>query len=113
MSEKNLVRAILDEGAFFKGVLSFEGAVRIAGRFEGEIWSEKGILIIEPSGQVKARVKVCCLVLQGFLEGDVEALEQVKMHPPARFVGTVQSPSLQIDEGVVFEGSSVHKKKSS
>ena len=113
MNEENFVRAILDQGASFKGVLSFEGTVRVAGKFEGEILSKNGTLIVESSGQVKARVKVCRLVLQGFLEGEIEALEQVKMHPPARFVGTVQSPSLQVDEGVVFEGSSVHKKKSS
>ena len=114
MSEHNQqVRAILDEGASFKGVLSFDGVVRIAGKFEGEIWSEKGTLIIESSGQVTGQVKVCSLVVQGFLKGEVEASKQVKMHPPARFEGTVQSPSLQIDEGVVFEGASVHKKKSS
>ena len=110
MSEESFVKAILDEGTLFKGVLSFEGTVRIAGQFEGEIWSEKGTLIIEPSGQVRAQVKVCCLILQGFLKGETEALEYVKMHPPARFAGTVRSPSLQIEEGVVFEGSSVHKK---
>ena len=112
MSEQN-IRAILDQGASFKGLLSFEGAVRIAGCFEGEINSPKGTLIIEPTAQVKAQAKVRVLVLSGRLEGDIQALEQVFMYPPAHFTGKVQSPSLKIEEGVIFEGSSFHAKKNS
>ena len=111
MSDLN-VRAILDQGTFFKGHLSFEGAVRIAGEFEGEIKSE-GTLIIESTAQVRAKVQVRTLILNGYLKGEVRAIEQVCMYPPAHFVGTVQSPSLKIEEGVVFEGSSVHEKKNS
>ena len=111
MSSAN-IRAILDEGASFQGLLRFDGAVRIAGKFEGEIESE-GTLIIETTGQVKARVNVRVLILNGRLEGEVKALEQVHMYPPAHFSGTVKSPSLKIEEGVIFEGSSFHAKKNS
>ena len=107
------VRAILDQGASFQGQLSFDGAVRVAGEFEGEIQSPKGTLIIESEGRVKAKIHVQTLILHGFLEGEVKADEQVRMHPPAHFKGTVESPSLKIDEGVIFEGSSLHSKKSS
>lgn len=109
----NNVRAILDQGTSFQGQLSFEGVVRVAGEFEGEVQSPKGTLIIEPEGKVKAQVHVQTLILHGFMEGEVKASEQVRMHPPAHFRGTVESPSLKIDEGVIFEGSSLHSKKSS
>ena len=112
MSEQN-IRAILDQGADFKGCLSFEGAVRIAGHFEGEVDSPKGTLIIEPTAQVKAQIKVRILILSGRFEGEIQALEQVFMYPPAHFIGKVQSPSLKIEEGVIFEGSSSHAKKNS
>ena len=111
MSEN--VRAILDQGASFQGRLSFEGAVRIAGEFDGEIHSPKGTLIIEPEGKIKAKIHVQTLILHGFLKGEIKADEQVRMHTPAHFIGTVESPSLKIDEGVIFEGSSLHSKKSS
>lgn len=111
MSEN--VRAILDQGTSFQGQLSFDGVVRVAGEFEGEVRSPTGTLIIESEGRVKAQVHVQTLILHGFLEGVVKASEQVRMHPPAHFIGTVESPSLKIDEGVIFEGSSLHSKKSS
>jgi cytoskeletal protein CcmA (bactofilin family) len=34
------------------------------------------------------------------------ANKKVTMIPPARFRGTVTTPSLKIEEGVVFEGAS-------
>ena len=68
MSEQN-IRAILDQGADFKGCLSFEGTVRIAGHFEGEVSSPKGTLIIEPTAQVKAQIEVRILILSGRLKG--------------------------------------------
>ena len=111
MSEN--VRAILDQGTSFQGQLSFDGVVRVAGDFEGEIQSPAGTLIIEPEGKVKAQIHVQTLILHGFLKGAVKADEQVRMHPPAHFIGTIESPSLKIDEGVIFEGSSLHSKKSS
>ena len=111
MSDLN-IRAILDQGTSFKGCLRFEGTVRLAGHFEGQIYSQ-GTLIIENTAQVQAQIEVRRLVIHGRLKGDVQALEQVDMYPPAHFTGKVQSPSLKIEEGVIFEGSSLHAKKKS
>ena len=104
------IRAILDQGTSFKGVLSFEGTVRIAGNFEGEIESS-GILIVEQTALVKAKIQVRELVLSGSLEGEVKASEKVVMYPPAHFKGNVEAPTLKIEEGVIFEGASLHAKK--
>lgn len=112
MSESSSIRAILDQGAFFEGKLSFDGTVRIAGSFKGEIQS-KGTLIIDSTAKVEATIDVKNLILYGNLTGDVKAFEQVRMYPPACFTGNVQSPSLKIEEGVIFEGSSKHDRKTS
>jgi cytoskeletal protein CcmA (bactofilin family) len=42
----------------------------------------------------------------GKLEGNIVATRKVIMMPPAIFRGTVTTPSLKIEEGVVFEGAS-------
>ena len=104
MSEAG-VRAILDEGAFFKGTLSFDGTVRLAGEFEGQVESKGGTLIIESTAKVCANIHVRVLILSGYLKGSIRAAEHVSMHPPAHFEGDVISPSLQIEEGVCFEGT--------
>ena len=99
------VTALLDQGSFFEGKLSFEGTVRIGGQFSGEIFTQD-TLVINPGAKVEAQIETDVLILSGELTGNVFARKRVVMHPPAIFKGTVTSPSLRIDEGVVFEGAS-------
>lgn len=103
------VTAILDQGTRFNGKLSFEGTVQIGGEFEGEIFTND-TLIINEGAKVRAEIEADTLVVSGRLEGNIFARRKVVMHPPAVFKGTVTSPSLRIDEGVVFEGASYMPK---
>ncbi len=103
------VTAILDKGTSFEGKLSFEGTVQIGGDFKGEIFS-KDTLIINDTAQVIAQIEADTIIINGRVEGNLFARHRVIMHPPAVFKGTVTSPSLRIDEGVVFEGASYMPK---
>ncbi len=85
--------------------MSFSGAAKISGQFIGEIFT-RDELIISETGQVKAEVEAGVVVLKGTFEGNIVAHQKVTMVPPAKFRGTVTTPSLKIDEGVVFEGAS-------
>ena len=99
------VTALLDYGASFEGRLTFEGTVRIGGSFKGEIFT-RDTLVINPSARVEAQIEADVVIISGHVIGNVFARRQVVMHPPAVFQGTVTSPSLRIDEGVMFEGAS-------
>ncbi|MEK7354989.1 MAG: polymer-forming cytoskeletal protein [Bdellovibrionota bacterium] len=101
--------ALLDLGASFEGRLTFEGTVRIGGEFKGEIFT-KDTLVINPGAKVEAQVEADIVIISGELTGHVFARRRVIMHPPAIFRGTVTSPSLRIDEGVMFEGASYMPK---
>ena len=103
------VTAVLDRGARFDGKLTFEGTVQIGGEFRGEIFS-KDTLIINEGAHVFAEIEADTIVISGKVEGNLFARRRVTMHPPAVFKGTVTSPSLRIDEGVVFEGASYMPK---
>ena len=46
------------------------------------------------------------VIITGHFEGNINASENVVMKPPAVFKGSVSSPSLDIAEGVIFEGAS-------
>lgn len=105
----NQVTAILDTGTFFEGKLSFEGTVQIGGGFKGEIFTQD-TLVINPGAEVVAQIEADTIVISGKVEGNLFAKSRVIMHPPATFKGTVTSPSLRIDEGVVFEGASYMPK---
>ena len=103
------VTALLDYGAAFEGRLTFEGTVHIGGTFKGEIFT-RDTLVINAGAKVEAQIEADVVVISGSLVGNVFARKQVVMHPPAVFQGTVTSPSLRIDEGVMFEGASYMPK---
>lgn len=99
------VTSILDYGTRFEGKLSFEGTVQIGGEFVGEIYTNDTVIINEKAS-VQAQIEADVIIISGHVEGNLFARGRVIMRPPAAFKGTVTSPSLRIDEGVVFEGAS-------
>jgi cytoskeletal protein CcmA (bactofilin family) len=103
------VTALLDSGTHFEGKLTFEGTVRLGGSFKGEIFT-RDTLVIQPTAKVDAQVEADVVIISGEFKGHVFARRRVIMHPPAIFRGTVTSPSLRIDEGVMFEGASYMPK---
>lgn len=94
---------IIEQGARFEGRLYFTGQARIAGEFEGEIFTHD-TLVIGEGASVKATVDADVVIIAGDFEGRVQAKTRVEMNPPARFKGIVVTPTIQIAEGVVFEG---------
>ena len=103
------VTALLDQGCTFDGRLTFEGTVRIGGTFRGEIFTND-TLVINPGARVDAQIEADTVIISGIVKGNIFARRKVIMHPPAMFTGTVTTPSLRIDEGVVFEGASYMPK---
>lgn len=101
--------ALLDQGATFEGKLTFEGTVRIGGEFKGEIFTQD-TLVINPGARVEAQIEADIVIISGHVIGNIFARRRVIMHPPAVFRGSVTSPSLRIDEGVMFEGASYMPK---
>ena len=99
------VTGVLDKGSEFDGTLSFEGAFRIGGVFRGKIFTDD-VLIIGEGAEVDAEIEVGTLILSGELKGSVKAKDRVEIHYPAVFRGNIQTPSLMVADGVVFEGVS-------
>ncbi len=96
---------IIDPGCEFEGKLSFQGTVRIGGRFRGEIYTPD-TLVVGDGAKVFASVEAGVVIISGEFHGDVRATRRVEIHRPGFFRGNIITPSLSVDEGVVFEGSS-------
>lgn len=99
------ISTLIEEGSSFEGRLSFSGTAKISGQFKGEIYTKDHIVITE-TAQVMADIEAGFVTIMGKLEGNIVATRKVVMMPPAVFRGTVTTPSLKIEEGVVFEGAS-------
>ena len=100
-----LVTAVIDQGCEFEGKLCFHGTVRIAGTFRGEIYTPD-TLIIGEGARVDAQIDAGTIVISGEVNGSLRAKYRVEIHKPAIFRGDILTPSLSVDEGVIFEGSS-------
>lgn len=94
---------ILGAEAAFDGKLVFQGSVRIEGKFTGEI-STDDVLLVTETAEVIASVNVGTLVLNGTLRGNVRAKRVVELQAPAKLYGDIETPSLIIHAGVMFEG---------
>ena len=96
--------AILDKGSEFEGKLTFEGTVRIDGKFKGEIFSDASLVVGE-SGKVEADINVGSVIISGEVTGNIKAKNKVEIHSPGIVRGNINTPALVIEEGVVFEGT--------
>jgi cytoskeletal protein CcmA (bactofilin family) len=99
------ITTLLGRGATFEGKLTFEGTVRIDGRFKGEVFSDD-VLVIGEGAHVEAEIDIGEVIIQGTVVGNVKAKRSIEIHAPGRVKGDLHTPSLQVDKGVIFEGRS-------
>ncbi len=95
--------AFIDKGSQFEGKLTFRDTVRIDGRFKGEITSEN-TLIVGEGGEIEATIRSKTVVVSGSISGDVHASRQIVLHKSSRMDGNVETASLVIEEGAIFNG---------
>ncbi len=99
-----------DEVAFvgkdvdFKGVITYSGTVRIDGSLDGEVHTDGGLLV-GPEAVLKAKVSAGTVVCQGTIHGDIQAKDQIVLRAPAVVQGSLTTPILSMEEGVVFNGT--------
>ena len=101
---KDEINAFLGKDTEFEGKLSFTGAVRLDGKFSGEIFSS-GTLIVGESAIIKSQIHVADMIISGEVHGDIFAEKKIEINVPGKLFGNIQTPKLVVEEGVIFEGS--------
>ncbi|MEE9165161.1 MAG: polymer-forming cytoskeletal protein, partial [Nitrospinota bacterium] len=97
------VKAFLGEGTRFKGVLRFDGTVRLDGFLEGEIITND-TLIIGEKARIVAELSVGTIITLGRIEGNIAASKKIEIRAKSRLIGNIKTPVLFIEEGASFEG---------
>src|SRR5512137_2023842 len=98
------ITAFLGKGTEFKGVLSFEGTIRVDGRVEGEILS-KDTLIAGDEAYLQGEISVGTIITSGKIVGNINASKKVHVLAPGVIEGNIKTPNLILEEGVSFDGS--------
>ncbi len=102
--DKSDIKAFLGPGSQFEGKLVFDEIVRIDGVFRGEIQS-RDILIIGPGADIQGEISVGTLIVSGKLDGNVKVQNKVELRAPAQIDGTLETPVLMVEAGVIFNGT--------
>lgn len=104
------ISAIIEEGCRFEGNLSFNGVARIAGMVSGSVFSND-TLIVSEGAVINADINANVILISGNVKGNIRASSRVEIRRPARFEGTITSPSLIVEEGVIFHGTTKMKER--
>jgi cytoskeletal protein CcmA (bactofilin family) len=99
------LNALLGRGSEFEGKLTFEGTVRIDGKFTGSIMTND-TLVVGEGAKVSAEITCGTIIVHGEVVGNIKARTAIELHQPAKVRGNVETPSLMVDKGVIFEGQS-------
>ena len=95
----------LGTGVRLEGKLTFAGTVRIDATFQGSIVTD-GVLVVGEGAKVDAEISCGTVVIEGVVNGNVTASAAVELKSTARLHGDVETLSLSVDRGAVFEGAS-------
>jgi len=99
------LNGFVGSGTMVSGEATFKSMLRIDGHFSGRITSASGALIVGAGGQVDANIEVAVATIQGIVNGDIVASQRIDLGRAARLNGNLQTPSLVIEQGAVFEGA--------
>ncbi len=97
------VRYVDQKGALHEGKLTFEGTVRIDGKFTGTIVTAD-VLVVGEGAKISAEISCGTIIIHGDVTGNIRAKNAVELHHPAKMRGNVETPSLMVEKGVIFEG---------
>ncbi|MCX5906141.1 MAG: polymer-forming cytoskeletal protein [Deltaproteobacteria bacterium] len=103
--QKEEINTLLGVGTEFQGKLTFDGAVRIDGKFSGEIQSS-GMLIIGEKAMVQAEIQAEIVLIYGEAHGKISAQKRIEAYAPAKIYGHIYTPIIVFGEGVIFQGTS-------
>jgi cytoskeletal protein CcmA (bactofilin family) len=103
--KEGLLSGFVGNGTALTGEASFKGMLRVDGHLSGKVNSEGGTLIVGNNGQVDADIEVAIATIHGTVNGDIVASQRLELGRAAKVNGNIQTPSLVIEQGAVFEGS--------
>ena len=92
-------------GTVLTGEATFKMMLRVDGHLSGRISSDDGTLIVGNNGRVDANIEVAVATIHGTVNGDIIASRRLELGRAAKVNGNIQTPSLVIEQGAVFEGS--------
>jgi cytoskeletal protein CcmA (bactofilin family) len=97
--------AIIGQSILVKGDVSGDEDLIVEGRIEGTVSLLKSRLTVGANGNVRATVNVKTLNIEGNIEGDVTAGENVVLTSSGKMQGNIKAPRITLQDGCKFKGT--------
>jgi len=96
--------AHLGKSVVIKGELSGSEDLYVDGNVEGSIELRNHSLTVGPNGNVKANISAKAVVIQGKVDGSVNASDRVELRKSAVVTGDLTTQRIAIEEGAFLKG---------
>jgi len=110
------IDTLIGKAATLHGDLVFAGGLHLDGRINGNVSSsadDGGALSVSESGFIEGNVDVTNIVMNGTVNGDMQAGERLQLGGKARVNGNVHYGVIEMAPGAVITGKLVPLGKSS
>jgi len=99
------ISTVIGKDCVFSGTAEVTGSLRIDGTIKGEVKSKETV-VIGATGTVEGDITAKHAVVAGKIVGNILAADKIELQTKAILQGDLQTKSLVIEEGAVFEGAS-------
>lgn len=100
----NAERATIGRSITIKGEVRGEEDLLIQGRVDGSVDLKLNSVTVGSEGRVKANIIGRVVTVEGEVEGDLQAEEQVILTSTARVQGDLAAPRIVLENGATFRG---------
>ncbi len=104
-SDTDELMIFMGKGVEIKGDIEFEGSGRLDGKVEGKI-TVKGTLILGEGADIFSEIQSTSVIIGGKVQGKIVAHEKVQLLDTSAVNCDILTPSLIVEEGAQFNGSS-------
>jgi len=97
--------AALGKNVTVKGQIFAREDLTIDGEVEGTVECHDHRLTIGPNARVQAGLKAREIIIQGSIQGNVDAADKIDIKKEAKLVGDIKTTRIVIEDGAYFKGS--------
>lgn len=97
-------RAVIGPSITIHGEVSGDEDLLIQGKVEGSVDLELHAVTVGGEGRVSANITARVVTVEGEVEGDLRAREQVILRGSARVKGDITAPRVVLEDGANFRG---------
>jgi cytoskeletal protein CcmA (bactofilin family) len=97
-------RATIGRSITIRGEVRGDEDLLIQGQVDGSVDLDQHSVTVGREGRVKANITGRLVTVEGEVEGDLQAQEQVVLHSSARVKGDITAPRVVLEDGASFRG---------